>query len=149
MSFAALPGWRTIRLDRRAATIAVAPGVVLDLGATAKALASDHAAATAQSEEAGGVLVSLGGDIATAGHAPGEGWRIRVTDDHRSGPEAPGQWITISAGGLATSSTSARRWRRDGQDLHHLIDPSSQLPARSPWRTVSVAAGSCLDANLA
>jgi thiamine biosynthesis lipoprotein len=149
MSFAAVPGWRTIRLDERAGTIAVRPGVILDLGATAKALAADHAAAAALSAAGGGVLVSLGGDIATAGSAPAGGWRIRVTDDHRSGEDAPGQWISIVSGGLATSSTTARRWRRAGVTVHHLLDPASGTPVHAGWRTVSVAASCCLDANIA
>jgi thiamine biosynthesis lipoprotein len=33
--------------------------------------------------------------------------------------------------------------------VHHLIDPRTGLPARSPWRTVSVAAATCVDANAA
>jgi thiamine biosynthesis lipoprotein len=33
--------------------------------------------------------------------------------------------------------------------MHHLVDPASGLPAVGPWRTVSAAAASCLDANIA
>lgn len=149
VTFATVPGWRTIRVDVRAGTIGLGFGVTLDLGATAKALASDHAAAAAAETVGCGALVSLGGDIATAGEAPGEGWRIRVTDDHRSGLDAPGQWVTIRSGGLATSSTTTRRWRSGGADVHHLLDPESGRPAGGYWRTVSVAAASCLDANIA
>ncbi len=96
------------------------------------------------------MLVNLGGDLATAGPAPDDGWRVRVTDDHRSGPEAPGQWITIAGGALATSSTAVRRWRNDeGETVHHLLDPATGRPASAGWRTVSVAAATCLDANIA
>jgi thiamine biosynthesis lipoprotein len=149
ISFAAVAGWRTIRINQRAATVAVGPGVMLDLGATAKALAGDRAAAAAHEACEAGVLVSLGGDIATAGPSPAGGWRVRVTDDHRAGFEAPGQWIAIHGGGLATSSTTVRRWRHRGKTVHHLLDPATGRPARSGWRTVSVAAASCLDANIA
>ena len=55
----------------------------------------------------------------------------------------------INDGGLATSSTLGRAWRRGGADLHHIIEPSTGRPARSSWRTVSVAAASCVDANIA
>ena len=55
----------------------------------------------------------------------------------------------IRDGGLATSSTAARRWRHGGDVLHHILDPRTGLPAATPWRTVSVAAGNCLDANTA
>jgi thiamine biosynthesis lipoprotein len=146
----AVPGWRTIRISAEASTVTVARGVHLDLGATAKALASDRAAAAASRAGGGaGVLVSLGGDIAAAGPAPDGGWRVRVTDDHRAGIEAPGQWVTVLDGGLATSSTVARRWNHKGEQVHHLLNPSSGRPVSGEWRTVSVAAASCVDANIA
>jgi thiamine biosynthesis lipoprotein len=142
-------GWRAVTLDRQSASIRAPRGVRLDLGATAKAWAADRAAEAAAQAAGCGVLVSLGGDIATSGPAPPGGWQIRVTDDHRSDPSAPGQTISIHSGGLATSSTAVRRWRHNGSNMHHIIDPSSGAPVRSTWRTVSVAAASCTDANTA
>jgi FAD:protein FMN transferase len=146
---ASVPGWRTVTVDPERSTIRVAGGVSLDLGATAKALAADRAAAEASAAAGCGVLVSFGGDLAIAGPAPPEGWRIRVTDDHRAGFDAPGQWISLSSGGLATSSTAVRRWRTGAGTAHHLIDPLTGRSADSIWRTVSVSASSCLDANIA
>ena len=86
---------------------------------------------------------------AVVGHLVAEGWRIRVTDDHRSEVTAPGQWVTLQGGGLATSSTTVRRWATDVGSAHHLLDPATGRPATGPWRTVSVTAASCLDANIA
>jgi thiamine biosynthesis lipoprotein ApbE len=145
-----VPGWQEIHLDGR--TLIMPPGVRLDLGATAKAWAADRSAARIAARTGGGVLVSLGGDIAVAGQAPDEGWRVRVQDvtgapgDPPAGPYAK---IAIRDGGLATSSTAARRWRRGGDVLHHILDPRTGLPAEPAWRTVSVTAGSCADANAA
>lgn len=144
-----LPVWRLIELDRQACTVRLPRGVRIDLGATAKALAADRAAAAINAALGCGVLVSLGGDIATAGAPPRHGWAIRVTDDHRSSPAAPGQTIAIDSGGLATSSTETRRWIHEGQTMHHILDPRVGLPVRSAWRTVSVLASSCVDANTA
>jgi FAD:protein FMN transferase len=146
---ASVPGWRTVTVDPELGTIRVAGGVSLDLGATAKALAADRAATEASAAAGCGVLVSFAGDLAIAGPAPAEGWRIRVTDDHRSGFDAPGQWISLSSGGLATSSTVVRQWRTDTGTAHHLIDPLTGRSADSVWRTVSVSASSCVDANIA
>jgi FAD:protein FMN transferase len=84
-----------------------------------------------------------------AGPVRAEGWRVRVTDYHAAGPEAPGQTVTITEGGLATSSTTVRTWTAGGRPVHHIIDPATGGPARVCWRTVSVAAGSCVDANTA
>lgn len=149
MPLAAVPGWRTVQVDHSAESIRVAPGVSLDLGATAKALAADHAAAAVLEAAGCGVLVSFGGDLAVAGDPPSDGWRVRVTDDHRAGVDAPGQWITLWGGGLATSSTFVRRWETDAGVAHHLVDPSTGRSVESVWRTVSVCAASCLDANIA
>ena len=146
---ASVPGWRTIRVDREAGTVRLAIGVALDVGATAKALASDRAAAAASEAAGCGVLVSLGGDLAIAGPVPADGWRVRITDDHRADVSAPGQWITLRSGGLATSSTTVRRWATSAGQAHHLVDPATGSPAAGAWRTASVTAASCLDANIA
>ncbi len=149
LNLRARSGWRTIELHAATRTVRVPAGIQLDLGATAKAWAADRAAAAAHAASGCGVLVSLGGDIATAGAAPAGGWRVRVTDDHRSDASAPGQTISIRSGGLATSSTTARRWSHDGHTMHHIIDPATGVPARSCWQTVSVAAADCAQANIA
>ena len=143
-----VPGWRTVRLDPSLRMLRLAPGTRLDLGATAKALAADRAAvAVAASIASAGVLVSLGGDIAVAGTAPAGGWPVGVADGHRD--ETVPLTVALLAGGLATSSTTQRRWRRGGRELHHVIDPRTGAPAPVVWRTVTVAAGSCVDANTA
>jgi thiamine biosynthesis lipoprotein len=141
--------WRSIELTDDPPTARVPAGVTLDLGATAKALAADRAARSAHEACGEGVLVSLGGDIATAGEGPDAGWAVHVTDDHRAGPDAPGQTITIRSGGLATSSITARRWLHDGTAMHHILDPRDGATVQSTLRTVSVAAASCADANIA
>jgi thiamine biosynthesis lipoprotein len=141
--------WRAIALRENPPMARVPAGVKLDLGATAKALTADRAARAAHLASGAGVLLSLGGDIATAGPPPPGGWVIRVTDDHRDGSSADGQTVTIASGGLATSSLVPRRWLHEGQATHHVLDPDDGLPVRPWWRTVSVAAASCADANIA
>ena len=147
-----VPHWRQIQLDDATKQLTVPAGVRLDLGATAKAWAADHSAEGIARVLGCGVLVSLGGDIAVAGEVPPGGWPVRVQDvtgDPLTPGEGPSDVITIRGGGLATSSTSARRWRRGGDLMHHILDPRTGRPADSDWRTVSVAAGSALDANIA
>lgn len=145
-------GWRLIKLDERENLLSLPPGVRLDLGATAKAWAADRAARRISAGLGCGVLVSLGGDIAVGGQPPAGGWRIRVQDatGHPDDePDGPHTVITITGGGLATSSTAARRWRRGGEWMHHIVDPRRGLPAEPVWRTVTVAAATSLDANTA
>ncbi|MFC4065828.1 FAD:protein FMN transferase [Actinoplanes subglobosus] len=136
------PDWRAVRLRDRELT--VPDGVLLDLGATAKAVAADRAAARIADLLDTGVLVALGGDIATAGPAPDGGWQVLVQDR----PGDPSCTIRLPAGAaLATSSTAGRTWGRPGELLHHIVDPATGRPAPRVWRTVSVAAFSCLRAN--
>ncbi len=141
--------WWDVRLDEAERTVTIAAHMRLDLGATAKALTADLAAAAAHAKTGCGVLVNLGGDVALAGEAPGDGWRVRATDDHRAGPDEPGQTVAIRAGGLATSSTTVRRRRFQGRACAHIADPATGRPVDGPWRTVTVAAGDCVDANTA
>jgi thiamine biosynthesis lipoprotein len=142
-------GWRNVHLDRGRRQARLDHGAQLDLGATAKAWAADRCAGLIAARIGCGVLLSLGGDVAVSGPAPADCWRVRVTDDHAAGPDAPGQTVLIRSGGLATSSTTVRAWSAGGDPVHHIIDPATGEPARSRWRTVSVAAGSCADANSA
>ena len=147
----AAPGWQRVELDRAARRVRIAPGVRIDLGATAKAWTADTAAAEITRATGAGALVSLGGDIAVAGPPPAGGWGVRIEDvtgDPDLPAAGPSTVVRIADGGLATSSTSARRWQRGGQDLHHLVDPRTGLPPAPAWRTVSAAAGSCVDANV-
>jgi thiamine biosynthesis lipoprotein len=143
------PGWGCVTISDDLPLVGLPPGVSLDLGATAKALGADRAASAAARACGCGVLVGLGGDIAVAGPPPPRGWPVRVTDDHAAAAEAPGQSITLAGGGLATSSSTVRHWQRGGVELHHIVDPHTGAPAPSPYRTVSVAAASCVDANIA
>ena len=147
-----VPGWTTLRLDGRARTFRMPRGVEVDLGSTGKGLAADLAAAAslgaAGSTDATGVLVGLGGDIAIGGCAPDGGWRILVAEDSATRSDSAGEVIAIERGAVATSTTTVRRWAGgDGVTLHHIIDPRTGLPADTPWRTASVVAGSCEEAN--
>ena len=147
-SWLAAPAWRLVEIRHDRSQIRAPRGVRLDLGSTAKALAADRAASRAADVVGDGVLVSLGGDIAVAGRVPEGGWLVGIADDHHGDPE-PGETVGIFSGGLATSSTTVRRWVRGGRPVHHIVDPRTGLPAREVWRTVSVSAGSCVDANTA
>ncbi len=146
---AALPSrrsWQDIRIDHDTREVELPPGVDIDLGATAKAWGADLAAQRIADAYRCGVLVNLGGDVAVAGAVPDGGWRIRVAHDHSS--RSGGQVVSIRTGGVATSSTTVRRWHRAGEVLHHILDPASGTSARRVWSHVSVAAAACVDANI-
>jgi FAD:protein FMN transferase len=136
--------WSEVWLDRERGLLRVPRGLALDLGATAKAWTADRAVARVAQRFDTAALVEIGGDLAVAG-APEGGWRVHVAE--REGEL--GQDIGVHAGGVATSTTTVRAWQRDGQPMHHLIDPRTGKPSRGPWRTVTVAEESALAANTA
>lgn len=141
--------WQDVELDDEQQLLLIPHGVELDLGATAKALAADDSARAIAEATGDGALVCLGGDVAVAGPPPLGGWSVRIADDHAAPLTAPGPTVAISSGGLATSSTAVRRWPTDQGEAHHILDPRSGQPAHTPWRAVSVAAATCVDANVA
>lgn len=144
-----VPGYDRVRLDHATRTVALQPDVELDLGSSAKALAADLSARAASEAANAPVLVSLGGDIAVAGKAPESGWPVLIAEDSAAALDSAGEIVAIKAGGLATSSTTVRRWRQRGIERHHIIDPRTGAQASIHWRTVSVVAASCVDANAA
>jgi len=134
--------WTHVEFDGK--SVRIPAGTLLDLGATAKAVAADRCARLVLQETGSGVLVNLGGDLTTAGPAPEGGWQILVQDTD----DDPASRVTIGTDtGLATSSTQRRKWLRAGKALHHIIDPRTGTSVDPVWRSVSVAAASCLTAN--
>lgn len=150
---AALPArrgsWRDVVVDDT--TVSVPPGAALDLGATGKAFAADLAALTVVEQLGAPVLVSVGGDIRIAG--PGTDATAQpVRLGHNLADLADGSGsvtVSVGAGGIATSSVSARRWRRGGRQWHHLVDPRTGGPAEGPWRTVTALGHTAVAANTA
>jgi thiamine biosynthesis lipoprotein len=121
--------WRHVRVAGR--LVFRYPGTKLDLNCVVKGLAVDAALRLLS----GDGFVAAGGDVAARGTAvvglPGGGS------------------LTLRNGGLATSGTTRRRWVRGGEYQHHLIDPRTGRPSTSRWSEVTVAASSCLEADVA
>jgi thiamine biosynthesis lipoprotein len=139
-----VPGFRQVQLHGD--LLELPRGLQLDLGATAKARAADLTVRRVADTIGVGVLVELGGDIATAGPGPENGWQILVADSE----DDPACQVTLQPGwALATSSTVRRAWRRGGVRLHHIVDPRTAAPAAPVWRSASVAAPTCVEANTA
>jgi thiamine biosynthesis lipoprotein len=138
------PDWRAIERDPITRSIRLPAGLRLDLGGTAKGWCADAAALSLA--HLGPALVDLGGDIAlTRAHrAP---WPIAIADP-RGGADAL-ELVVLREGGIATSGRDYRRWRREGREQHHLIDPRTGAPSRTDVLTATVIAPRAITAEIA
>ena len=146
---ASVPGWQAIRFDPATRHVRIPAGVELDLGATGKGLAADLAAETAlDAMDGAGVLVSLGGDVATDGQPPVGGWRVLLADDNGAARTVPARWSASTAArsrrrarpsgagsGAASSVTTSSTRRRDSRPRARGGPPRSwPRPVPTPMR---------------
>ncbi len=152
------PGCDGVVVDRATARVTVPRGVALDLGGIGKGRAADLVAHQLLDDGAEGALVDLGGDVRVLGApadspAPGRSgrgdrWAIEVEGSGELEPDGAPILLTLAEGAVVTSSCTRRRWRRDGVEQHHLIDPATGLPARSGLRSVTVLAADAMWAEV-
>ncbi len=138
-------GGRFADIDLGHRRVRLPAGLRIDLGGIVKGWTADLLAA--RLSDLGPCLVELGGDVAVSGVPPGtQGWEI--------GLQAPGTnggllgVVRAAEGGVATSGTDARRWRRGGAWAHHIIDPRTGEPSRSELAQVTAFAGSAAFAEV-
>ena len=125
------PARRLVRLER---------GARLDFGGIAKGYAAERACDLLAA--AGPCLVNAGGDIAVRGLLQGEPWPVGI--------ETLGEPITLAVekGGVATTGRDRRRWRRNGDERHHVIDPATGASASVDLLRVTVVAGTAVEAEV-
>ena len=138
--------WRAVSVDASLRTVTLPPGVSIDVGGIAKGMAVDASIRLLAAAGAGAAAVNAGGDLAVLGLPGGlPAWTIEI-----EGPgDAPGPFVAVTSGALATSSLGRRRWLVGGDVRHHLLDPRDGLPARTDAWSVSVLASSCRRAVVA
>ncbi|HEY4928433.1 MAG TPA: FAD:protein FMN transferase [Acidimicrobiales bacterium] len=141
------PGWWRIGLDRSARTVSVPDGIHVDVGSTGKAFAADQAAARIFGALGCSALVNLGGDVATAGPPPADGWGVGIADHCTTAPVDADEVVALRYGGLATSGTTARTWSHAGRTVHHIVDPWTGEVAPTTWTLVSALGATCVEAN--
>lgn len=136
---AARPCGGRVDVDTRTGRVTLGEGTCLDLGGIAKGWAADRVADMLGVH--GPCLVSMGGDVAVRGHLHGRPWPVEVM--HGDGPRVVG----VHRGGMATSGTDRRRWRRGGTNMHHVIDPDTGMPSSTDLMRVTALANDAATAE--
>jgi thiamine biosynthesis lipoprotein len=102
-------------------------GATVDPGGIGKGLAADIVAEQLMTLHARGVSVSVGGDLRCMGTpSDAEVWPVNIEDAEH--PTHIAASIVIPSGGVATSSTHAKRWHMGTLMQHHVIDPATGQP---------------------
>jgi thiamine biosynthesis lipoprotein len=143
---AASPGgaWRRIRLDQQTRTVTLPAGTGVDLGGIGKGMAVDAAVERLRADGLAVAIVNAGGDLRVLGSPAGVGWWPVAIDGPRGEVTVP-----LARGALATSGIARRRWRQGAAERHHLLDPRSGQPAWTGLWSVTVAAATCAQAEVA
>jgi thiamine biosynthesis lipoprotein len=129
-----------VEIDPEASTVRLPPGLFVDAGGIGKGLAADLSVTSALRAGAAGAMTSIGGDISMGGRPPEGGWVVHI--EHPEAGRGNVATITVTGGGVATSSTRSRRWWHEGAQRHHVIDPWSGAPSTTDLSSVTVVARS-------
>jgi thiamine biosynthesis lipoprotein len=146
-AIADIPDWREIGLDSDESCIYLPPGSKIDLGGVAKGWIVQQVASRLNG--AGPCLVDAGGDLVARGkpvESGLDGWLVTTPGSPNADTGSP-RHILLRNAAVATSGVDYRRWSRNGQEFHHLIDPRTGLPARSDVLTATVVAPDAVQAE--
>ena len=140
--------WQSLQFRRDPLEIWLPEGARLDLGGVGKGFAAWQVVDFLQ--DYGPCLVDAGGDL-SAGDAPYGlcGWPVVITAPlsglYSEARDVIGLWLRHES--LATSGIDYRRWKRNGQESHHIIDPRTGIPAETDVISVSVLATDAVEAE--
>jgi FAD:protein FMN transferase len=120
--------------------------ISLDLGGIAKGYGVDRAVKVLRAQGIEHALVGAGGDLYALGRSPsGEPWRIGIQSPFAK--DALAGSLPLEDAAIATSGDYQQYFEYHGRRYHHLIDPRTGAPSRTPLHSVSVVAGTCMAAD--
>jgi thiamine biosynthesis lipoprotein len=139
-------GWERVGWDGR--RIRLEPDMEIDLGGIGKEYAVDQAARLVSKEFQVSCLINFSGDlVVTRPRADRKPWRVGIEAPDSPIPKAT-RLIQLTAGGLATSGDSKRFLLKNGVRYGHILDPTTGWPIANAPRSITVAAGTCVQAGM-
>jgi thiamine biosynthesis lipoprotein len=117
------------RIDQASGAVRLPSGATLDPGGLGKGLAADMVATELIECGATGACISVGGDMRIAGDSElNSSWLVAVESpfDECSALAT----LTLSSGGIATSSTRGKRWIGPLGEVHHVLHPNTATPLK-------------------
>ena len=138
-------GWHRVVWEPPRITLLA--GMEIDLGGIGKEYAVDRAAALLAREVPSAFVVNFGGDLfANRAQRGGRPWAVGVDDPGHTG-ESVIHRVELERGGLATSGDARRFVMWNGRRLGHILDPRTGWPVEDAPSSVTVVAGTCLEAG--
>jgi len=140
-------GWRRVRVDRAASTVALEPGTRLGLGGIAQGFGADRAMAILMQHGVEHAIVNVSGDIKALGKRFDAPWEIAIV--HPRERERVIAVLPISNSCVVTSGDYERFFELDGRRYHHILDPRTGRPSEGCMSATVVAPDAALADALA
>jgi thiamine biosynthesis lipoprotein len=118
--------------------------VQIDLGGIAKGYAIDRAVAILQSHHIDNAYLSLGGDSYVLGQRNDRLWQVGIR--HPRDSKAVAITLPLTDIAVSTSGDYERFFVRDGEHIHHILNPRTGKPAGEVM-SVTVLAQRGIDAD--
>ena len=139
-----LVGWNKVVWQKPFITLP--SGMEIDLGGIGKEYAVDSTVQKLSHHYQGSFLVNYGGDIFASGPPQGaKAWQIGVES---LGASAAADQIELVRGGVATSGDANRFLVHNNKRYTHVLNPRTGWPVSNAPHSVTVAAGTCLQAGM-
>ncbi len=139
-------GWRRSVIDAASRRVRQPGGCALDLSGIAKGHAVDAVVRALRALGCEHALVEVGGELYGLGQRPdGRPWQVAVKLPDVA--DGAGPVLALRGRAIATSGDDFRRYRADGAEYSHTIDPRSGWPVRNGLASVSVVHAECMRAD--
>lgn len=137
-----------LNLDQDTLTVTKPKDMLIDIGGFGKGYIVDRVK-TFLGNRFENVLVDAGGDIAVKGVNRKENYPYWVIEiEHPKFSNESVGMLLLKDMAVATSGRNRKRWKLNGEEKHHLINPFTETSASNDLLSVTVIASSAVEADI-